>query len=60
MNRNYEKELGLTQQKLQEALAREVMLTAMLDDKNNECEQLKQQLNDNQEAAEKEATENLL
>lgn len=53
MNRNYEKELGLTQQKLTEALAREVMLTAMLDDKNNECEQLKQQLNDNQEAAEK-------
>ncbi|UTH14776.1 hypothetical protein [Macrococcus equipercicus] len=52
MNRNYEKELGITQQKLTEALAREVMLTAMLDDKNNELEQLKQQI-DNQEAAEK-------
>ena len=50
--RNYEKELGLTQRKFTEALAREVMLMAMLDDKNNECEQLKQQIN-NQEAAEK-------
>ncbi|WP_312039282.1 hypothetical protein [Macrococcoides bohemicum] len=50
--RNYEKELGLTQQRLTEALAKEVMLTAMLDDKNNECEELRKQI-DNQEAAEK-------
>lgn len=52
MERNFEKELGLTQQKLTEALAREVMLISMLDDKSNECEELKKQI-DNQEAAEK-------
>lgn len=50
--RNYEKELGLTQEKLTEALAREVMLMAMLDDKNNECEELRKQI-DNQEVTEK-------
>ena len=42
MERNYEKELGLTQKKLSEALAREVMLTALLDDLTVENEALKE------------------
>jgi len=42
MERNYEKELGLTQKKLSEALAREVMLTALLDDLTAEIESLKE------------------
>ncbi|MCO4095701.1 hypothetical protein KFV08_07705 [Macrococcoides canis] len=52
MNRNYEKELGLTQQRLSESTAREVMYTAMIDDLtvenealNKKIEELESQLN---------------
>lgn len=57
MNRNYEKELGITQQKLQEAIAKEIMFMAMIDDVHNENDELKKELaklkNNNQEVAEK-------
>ncbi|MCU7556526.1 hypothetical protein [Macrococcus capreoli] len=45
MERNFEKELGLTQSKLSEALAKEVMLTALIDDLSEEIDKLTQEIN---------------
>lgn len=42
MKRNYEKELGLMQQRLLESTSKEIMYLAMIDDLQNENEQLRQ------------------
>lgn len=58
-NRNFEKELGLTQQRLTEAQAKEVMMTAIVDDLMIENEKLKSEITELREKYESQDVERI-
>lgn len=57
--RNYEKELGLTQQRLTEAQAKEVMMTTIADDLMIENEKLKTEITELREKYESQEVERI-
>ncbi|UBH16410.1 hypothetical protein [Macrococcus armenti] len=59
MNRNFEKELGLTQQRLNEAQAKEVMMMAIADDLQEENDKLKSEITELREKYESQDVEKI-